>query len=303
MGNFILYFLFFTLIFPILSYVPEWNLTSSGIDLLQNSRTKEYLVVERDMYQLNTKLFRNVTVTNSNILIKHRFEATYSGTTVSGEVDFDNIESSYKERLTTPVICPKGKYHMYDIEKKQYIIPNDFEEKGDWELKCFMQKKIYFLVLYKRNGEYNFYATESDVYNLTRINGFFGEELYDFILRNEDNENGPFPMASIIKLNNNLVIKGSYLSNTNGTNITEEGIKIVTDAKKYSQVVFKNYSDNFYFFTYNNVSDFSSGYSNTYITLGNDGNAGNIGSISITKNEDNSPFSFVDNVDIIEIIY
>ena len=297
MGNFILYFLFFTLIFPILSYVPEWNLTSSGIDLLQNSRTKEYLVVERDMYQLNTKLFRNVTMTNSNILIKHRFEATYSGTTVSGEVDFDNIESSYKERLTTPVICPKGKYHMYDIEKNQYIIPNDFEEKGDWELKCFMQRTNYFLVLYKMNGEYNFYATTSDVYNLTRINGVFGEELYDFILRNEINDKEPFGMASIIKLNNNLVLKGSYLYNTKGINITEVGSKILTDAKKYSQVVFQNYSDNFYFFTYNNVSDFTCGYTSQYA----DKNYyHDVSKYEIVKYSE-SPLIFEGNVEILEM--
>ena len=191
MGNSILLFLFFTLIIHVLSYVPEWNLTSSGIDLLKGISSKEYLVVERRMYKLNTKLYKNITVTDSNILIKHRCEAScYGGEycELSGEVDFDNIESSYKERLTTPVICPKGKYHMYDIKQKKYIIPNDFEEKGDWELKCFMQVTNYFLVLYKMNGEYNFYATTSDVYNLTRINDFFGEELYDFILRNEDND-------------------------------------------------------------------------------------------------------------------
>ena len=119
MGNNILFFIFLTFIFPILSYVPEWNLTTSGIELLRESTSKEDLVVERDMYQLNTKLYKKIAVSGSNIVITHRFEATYdTGHTESGDVDFDNIESSYKERLSTPVICPKGKYHMYDIVRK-----------------------------------------------------------------------------------------------------------------------------------------------------------------------------------------
>ena len=298
MGNFILFFIFLTFIFPILSYVPEWNLTTSGIELLRETTSKEDLVVERDMYQLNTKLYKKIAVSGSNIVITHRFVATYDTNHIeSGDVDFDNIESSYKERLSTPVICPKGKYHMYDIVRKEYIIPNDFEEKGDWELKCFMQVEKYFLVLYKMNGEYNFYATTSDVYNLTRINDFFGEELYDFILRNEPNDQEPFPMASIIKLNNNLVLKGSKLYNSQGINITEEGTQIITEAKKYSQVVFQNYSQNFYFFTYNNVSDFTCGYTSQYA---NSSNYHNVTKYTFVKYSE-SPLIFEGNVEILEM--
>ena len=298
MGNLILFFIFLTFIFPILLYVPEWNLATSGIELPGGTTSKEYLVVERDMYQLNTKLYKKIVVSGSNIVITHRFVATYDTSHIeSGDVDFDNIESSYKERLSTPVICPKGKYHMYDIVRKEYIIPNDFEEKGDWELKCFMQVEKYFLVLYKMNGEYNFYATTSDVYNLTRINDFFGEELYDFILRNEPNDQEPFPMASIIKLNNNLVLKGSKLYNSQGINITDEGTKIITDAKKYSQVVFQNYSQNFYFFTYNNVSDFTCGYTSQYA---NSSNYHNVTKYTFVKYSE-SPLIFEGNVEILEM--
>ena len=159
----------FIFIFPIFSIVPEWNLTNSGIDLLGNQSSYRYLACKRDMYELIVELYKNISLDNGNIVITNEIISNYGNIQKESVVDFENIESSYKEKISTPVICPKGKYHMYDIIQEKYIIPQNFEEKGDWELKCFISKSNYFLVFYKRNGEYNLYVTSSDVYNLIII--------------------------------------------------------------------------------------------------------------------------------------
>ena len=286
----------FIFIFPIFSIVPEWNLTNSGIDLLRNQNSYRYLACKRDMYELIVELYKNISLDNGNIIITNEIISNYGDTKKESVVDFENIESSYKEKISTPVICPKGKYHMYDIIQEKYIIPQNFEEKGDWELKCFISKSNYFLVFYKRNGEYNLYVTSSDVYNLTKMDNFFGEELYDFILYNDD-DTEPFQMASIIKVNNFIVLRGSNIYNSTGLNNTIIGDKIITEAKKYTQVVFQNYSDNFYFFTYNNVSDFTCGYTKEYADKDNYNNVSKYDIVVYDK----SPLDFENEVEILEM--
>ena len=296
MENCLILLILFILIFHILSVVPEWNLTNSGIDLLRNETSYKYLVCKRDMYELVVELYKNISLNDENIIITNEIIYEYDGIKKESIVDFENIESSYKEKISTPVICPKGKYHMYDIVKKEYIIPENFEEKGDWELKCFVSKANYFLVFYKKNGEYNLYSTSYDVYNLTKMDDFFGEELYDFILYNDD-DNEPFQMASIIKLNNSLVLRGSNIYNSTGLNNTIVGNKIITEAKNYTQVVFQNYSDNFYFFTYNNASDFTCGYTKEYADKDNYNNVSKYDIVVYDK----SPLNFENDVEILEM--
>ena len=74
------------------------------------------------------------------------------------------------------------------------------------------------------------------------------------------------------------------------------GRTTITEAKAHTQSSIDSIYY-FYYFTYNNVSDFVSGYSNTHIHAG-EGNYAN--SFSATKNTD-SPLTFVDNVEIKEI--
>ena len=86
-------------------------------------------------------------------------------------------------------------------------------------------------------------------------------------------------------------------SNENTINGVEvHGQSTITAAKSYTQgSIDTNY--NFYYFTYNNVSDFTSGYSNSYIDTTNDKYADV--STSITNTE--TPLTFIDNVEIKEI--
>ena len=78
------------------------------------------------------------------------------------EVDFENIES-YSRNL---IICPKGKYHPFNYHTKTYITPSNFEDKGNWDLKCYSHDTGYFLVFYLNNDN-NLY------YNYMSINEIF----------------------------------------------------------------------------------------------------------------------------------
>ena len=112
-------------------------------------------------------------------------------------------------------------------------------------------------------------------------------------------------MALILE-NNYLKLK-SFMSefhphNTNddlvyiydAKNINPVSIDLI-EAKKYTQAYFKNYSDEFYFYTYNDLSDFTSGYSTTTTS-----DYTSIGNVAFHINS-NSPFEFVDEAQIIDM--
>jgi hypothetical protein len=110
-----------------------------------------------------------------------------------------------------------------------------------------------------------------------------------------------YNLPSIRESDGNLIVSGYNLIMNAGENAVngheDNGNTVLTKMKSNSRAsIDSNYY--FYYFTYNNVSDFSSGYSNTYLDLGQSGYSN---SFSATKNEDSSPLSFVDNVEIIDI--
>ena len=97
----------------------------------------------------------------------------------------------------------------------------------------------------------------------------------------------------------NLVFSGFNLlmnsaeSTINGDQV--QGSTTLIEAKAYTQgSIDSNYY--FYYFTYNNVSDFSSGYSNHYMDLSQRSYAN---SFSATNNIDNSPLTFIERNNIL----
>ena len=152
MENFLILLILLNSIHLSFSYLPDWNLTSSGINLF-NSEPYEYEVCEREMYGLYAKLKKSISLANNSLSIKHNLTVKYNGEYKNIEVDFDNIESCYYSNISKPIICPKGKYHIYDVSEGKYIIPNNFTEFNDWELKCYFHNLGYFLVFYFMNGK------------------------------------------------------------------------------------------------------------------------------------------------------
>ena len=306
----ILIFILFIISFKYsLEIIPNWNLNSSGINLLSSSETIKYTVVDREMYSFKLKLSKTI-IKSGNIITQNNTLSINGG--YEFNVEFENIESFYHLN-GIDIICPKGKYHPYDATNKKYLIPANFEEKGDWNLKCYNHKTNYFLVFYLMKGEKNFFYSPSqyDYKEFSWMNKAFAEQIFDFKLENGDeyiDGNGwkNYQMGALILENNYLKLKSLmaqfhyHYSNYeliyiyNSIDVNPLSINL-TEAKKYTQAYFNNYSDEFYFYTYNSISDFISGYSN--VTTSDYTNLDNVQFHINSK----SPFEFLDEAEIIDM--
>ena len=130
--------------------VPIWNTTTSAINLLSSVSEKTYTIVDRDLYNVKAKLTKTIKKTDEGITHENYLSIN------NGEafkVDFENIESYYFLN-NKHVVCPKGKYQLYDATNKVYIPPaSPFPEYGNWDLKCYKHNTYYFLLFYLRNGQ------------------------------------------------------------------------------------------------------------------------------------------------------
>ena len=121
--------------------------------------------------------------------------------------------------------------------------------------------------------------------------------MYDFKLVNLEynNDRNPYPMCALVKWDNYIQFIGTKLNlaNNDAIFIQNEIGKTLIEAKKYSQANFLSDTNDFFYFTYNNIYDFSSGFSTKTV----------VGQIYFTndvevKNNYNSPFEFIDEVEI-----
>ena len=128
----------------------------------------------------------------------------------------------------------------------------------------------------------------------------FYEDLYDFKLVNKEgtNELTSYPFCALVKKDNYIQFIGSelILSNKNNVQRSTDLIKPLIESKEYSLGYFSNYSNDFYYITYNDVNDFSSGYSSSTVS----GNSFYSNVVTVINNY-TSPFSFLDEVEIKEM--
>ena len=92
------------------------------------------------------------------------------------------------------------------------------------------------------------------------------EEIFDFKLLNRKDfdvaETNPYPFIGLVKKDGNLRLIGAGIDFTaNSQSIYR--YKDLLPIKKYTQAYFHvyHYNNNFYYFTYNDIHDFTSGYS------------------------------------------
>ena len=285
----LLYILFFKLI-SVFSIVPLWNFKNSAINLLSNSDTHTYIICDRENYNMRIKLEKTITK-GTKISETNRI---YIDGKDRGETNWEDIESFYNIN-NAKYICPKGKYFMYidTGESFKEMIPNDFTDEGDWELKCYYQNKEGYIFVTFLNKYSTIY-----VYNINGPNKWenkirIEQGLYDYKWTTEmKNDNHEYLMKGIILKGNNIIlqsimftIKSDYLGlNEVGTN------KLIFKSLKYSNSYFNLYNYNFYFMTYNSISDFTSGYYNESgeITMEN------MGEVKISLNN-GTPLEFIDN--------
>ena len=290
--------------------IPNWNLDSSAIKLSFSSGSITYTLVDRDMYSMKVKLTKTITK-SGNTITQTNYLSIGGGT--SFPVQFENIESFYHLN-GIDIICPKGKHHPYDATNKKDLIPDGFEAKGNWDLKCYKHNTNYLLVFYLLNGDKHFFGSPSQ-YNSMAFNwktvNFASSQLFDFKLENgeaikEGNDWKKYKLAALILEDGYLKLKSfmaefHYHGDTDNliyifdsTSANPKSIDLI-QTKRYTQAYFNNITNEFYFYTYNDISDFTSGYST--ITTNDYGNIGNV-QIHINNK---SPFDFVDDAHILEM--
>ena len=259
-----------------------------------SSSTYSYVLYNENGFNLTKIITKNSDGTLSSIN-----QLTYNSQTRT--VEFEGIESSYFNQLNSnPLICPKGSFHPYDFYNNNYIKPSGFSGTN-WELSCWKHERGYFLIFYAHNGEHSLYYVKGNNKNFKRspsFNDLYAYKLYEYQANSEINHK--YDLPSLQKRDNNLILSGYSLTMNSGESTVNGqepyGRTTITEAKAHTQGSIDSIYY-FYYFTYNNVSDFVSGYSNTHIHAG-EGNYAN--SFSATKNTD-SPLTFVDNVEIKEI--
>ena len=290
-------FVFLNLLASTILVIPNWNIEKTSINLLGSSNTKSYDITYRDMYGLKLRLEKTINKLDNGTII--HFNSLYSNATNEVKnVSFENIESFYLLD-NNQILCPIGKYDPINLTKIQEITNNNKEKNDDFEIKCYRHNEGFFFVFYFRNCENQTYDLRMNNLSYIKYEIFqFYEELYDFKLVNKDiNKNtGPYPICALAKQDNYIRIFGTSF-NLGGDSIGKnaETNKTLIEAKTYSKGYFNNYTNDFYYITYNNISDFTSGHSTSTVLSYDD-----ISPVIVSNNY-NSPFEFLEEVEIKEM--
>ena len=292
------------LLLSALSIIPNWNLKNCSKNLLTTD-SYTYIVTDREMYNLIGILNKTIerkpdnSITHKNTLyITNKDENT---TLTFNNVNFENIESLYKLKDGRRIVCPMGKHHPINIDNLFQENDNtDIDDNNEWDLKCYNHNEGHFFIYYFMNGEKQVYDLSSTWEYIKLDNLQMFHELYDFKLVNKDEnkEVGPYPICALIKIDNSISFFASEYNFGESITRSPDKNKNLTSAKTNSQGYFNNYTNHFYFITYDDISDFISGFS----TVANDdgSNLYTISRIIYTLNSI-SPFEFSDVVEIKEM--
>jgi len=321
--------LFFILLPSYFLVLPTWDFTKSVTDLLPGTgeKTHSYVIDERyDWYEATDKLVKEIKrdrygrITHKNTLDMHWHS---SGSDIyKGEVEFESIESFYgfvDNEASHPIICPKGSYNPYEIpenHKKEQMQQINYRwiKNSKFELKCFYHREEPFLVFYLMNSEnyvLRIQGTNFNEYSMYKFGSDF-EEIYDFKLQNRLSRkkevcspwNNPYPFMALVKKDNYLQIVATYydMHTSNNRQYIKTNNQKLIRIKKYTQAYFNNFhfNNSFFYFTYNTIQDFTSGYSTTPVPNEKDIDYSEIGNVKF-KNNLESPFEFSDEVEIKEM--
>ena len=299
-----LIFIFAYLIENVFSVLPNWKLKESSIDLLGSGDTHEYTIYEKNMYTQYAKLTKKIT--RSSTGITHENTLTLSS---SSTVTFEGIESQYSFSQIK-VLCPRGSFNPINLNDydNTFDYGSEWVQSQKWDLKCYYHREGYLLVYYLMNGNHEVQACKVDGTTWTQPENLqISDEIYDYKLVNqgtlggEYNSDGPYPFMALIKENNVIKLFGGKINFTDSITIENNSTKELITSKKVTQGYFNSVygNNNFYYITYNNISDFSSGFSLSSIS---ENNYDQITSNTVTfQNNENNPFEYLDEVEIIDI--
>ena len=298
-------YLFLISFLEVVSVLPVWNLKNTSIDLLPNRTTTEYheyTIETRTMYNLATELKKKIS-RKSDLSVQHINNLKLNNVD-KGAVSFEYFESYYLWS-SNQILCPKGHHNPYKVNENNY---EEIEYSSSWiknnkiDLKCYYHRSgsHHLLVYYLMNGE-NYFLEFSGTSLVENAKLSFNiEEIYDFKLKNrEENEgeysNSQYAFMALVKSEDYIKLIGTYLR-FNDDSQSMDSSKNLIKAKKYSQGYFNAVYENneIYYFTYNNISDFCSGYSTSTVTSPN---YNDISGVNVQNNCD-SPFEFGDEMEI-----
>ena len=217
--------------------------------------------------------------------------------------NYEDIESVYLNIKGTYFICPKGKYHVHFYNKNNHttgILSVNLIDDSDWDLKCYYQYQEKMLFIGYLNSQNHFYEYDFDN-EVFQHNSNINNGLYAFSWRTETWDNNQKQMFAIVKEGNKFYLKDLRITVKTGEDFgyNEGQNKIfLTNLKSNYLSMFKSNNLGFYYITYNDQFDFDSGYYNGDI---GELTVNNFNSITINKNENKSPFKFVDKITIKEM--
>ena len=313
MNNFSFFIILIKFVY-ILSPIPNWNLSTQA-NILDTTDPIYYTIYEEIAYDLKVILKKKIeksgnNINSQNILYVYEKGDDNQYNTFKGEriVTFNAIDSHYKGKLGYNfLICPKGKFQPYDFDNSRHINnPDGFSENenDDWDLRCHAHNTGYFYLFYLlKNGNNFFYKytggyvsrnyVYSYFYDYMYEDGYNGDTQYKFCVLRYDGAND-----GVIRLCPESL--SSNLGNGDVNQVSKGSCKDLNKAKSKTQACFNNDRYLFYF-TYNDASDFESGYSTNSINFNSDSEySSSVNNIQITKKTE-SPLTFVDNVEIQEM--
>ena len=301
MKKMVILFLFIKFIKITFSIVPLWNFEKASQNLLKDG---EYYYTfdgpiygtQKGSYSLTIKVSKN----ENGIIMKEKF-LYLDGNQITG-MDYDEIESVYKNNKNNYFVCPKGKFFVYfyninDPSKNKILQNGQLDDKKNWDLKCFYQENAEMLFishLNSGNRYYEYILDEETFKNSMKLyNG-----LYAFKWQITPTSGSKIPMYAVVKSGEEFVIKYFLIDVQKGQSFGPDGDsgqtwKNIPLKSKYL-AFFRNDESTCYFINYNDANDFQSGYSNKQLDMNN------FDESDITINND-SPFKFVDKITINEI--
>ena len=146
--NLIFVLVFLNSIFISESVVHNWNFYNSALDLLSESDSLSFKVIEETTNDLYAKLYKYIAKENGEVVYRKYLTMYYNSEPIFKEqVDFDDIES-YHRFDDDNIIISKGKYHpiyFYDGFLSSLGF-SPFNDNGDCELQCITHEKWIFYV-------------------------------------------------------------------------------------------------------------------------------------------------------------
>ena len=317
----ILIYLFIISLLGIHSVLPTWNGRTSPLDLLGEENEYEYKIDRRNYwYGSSDELTKTIKKVDGKITFENRFkmyEENWNNEKCNSVVEFESMESIYgntNSKTHAPIVCPKGHYNPIIINEDKTItelplFSSGWRKNEKYDLKCFFHRSQggVFLAYYLMNGNNYLLELKDTTFNEANKYRMNFEEIFDFKLLNRKDfvvaETNPYSFIGLVKNESNLVLIGAGIDFTKDSQSIYRS-KVLLPIKKYTQAYFHvyHYNNNFYYFTYNDIHDFTSGYSTkSIVTSSNeDTDYSQIDNLTFVNNE-KSPFEFQNDVEIIQM--